>query len=118
MAYKTQNTPNLPQPQFALGSVESMSPVWAQLLYKGVGKRDKLKEGAKALEKDPSLLFKGLLGKSLLDKHINPFFREMLPDSLELDVLKQQMKFSPTNRFNMTLGKRGDTTNLGFDWRF
>ena len=117
MAYNTQNTPNFSYPQVDLDSLQNVSPVWAQILFKGISKRHKLKKGAKELKKDPSLLFKGLLGKSLLDKHINPFFRRMLPDSLELDVLKQQMRFSPNNKFDMTLGKRGATAKLGFDWR-
>ena len=97
---------------------KDVSPAWAHLLYKGVNMRDKLKEGISSLERDPSLLFKGLLGKSLLDKHINPFINEMLPDSTKLDILKRQFQFKPHDRFNMTLGSRGSTANLGLNWRF
>ena len=64
------------------------------------------------------MLFKGMLGKSLLDKHINPFFDRMLPDSTKLDVLKKQIRFQPHDRFDMTLGKKNDTTKLGLNWRF
>ena len=97
---------------------EGMSPVWANLLFKGVQKKDKLKKGFKLLEDDPSLLFKGLLGKSLLDKHINPFFDRLLPDSTKLDVLKQQIRFQPHNKFDMALRKKGDGAKLDFNWRF
>ena len=94
------------------------SPVWAEMLFKGVQKRDKLKKQVRSLEEDPSLLFKGLLGKSLLDKHINPFFAKLLPDSTKLDILKQQIKFQPNERFDMTLKKKSDGAKLGFNWRF
>ena len=97
---------------------QEMSPVWAKLLFKGVQKRDKLRKGIHSLKDDPSMLFKGMLGKSLLDKHINPFFDRMLPDSTKLDVLKQQIKFKPSDRFDMTLGKKSGGANLGFNWRF
>jgi len=92
----------------------SVNPVWAQMLYKGVEKRDKLKEGLETIEDDPSLVLKGLLGKSLLDKHINPFFDRIMPDSTKLDVLKKQIKFNPHDRFGMTLGDK----KLGLNWRF
>ena len=69
-----------------------VSPVWATLLYKGVGERDKLEKASKLVKNDPSILLKGLLGKSLLDKHINPFFNKLTPDSVKVDVLKQNLK--------------------------
>ena len=93
---------------------QEMNPVWANLLFKGVQKRDKLKKGIHALKDDPSMIFKGLLGKSLLDKHINPFLDKILPDSTKLDVLKKQIKFNPHKRFGMTIGDK----KLGLDWRF
>ena len=97
---------------------KGVSPVWAQLLYKCVSKRDKISKSAGDIKEDPSLLLKGLVGKSLLDRYINPFFERALPDSVKLDVLKQNIKFSPTKRMDISLGKRGNTTNLGFNWRF
>ena len=97
---------------------KGVSPVWAQLLYKGVSKRDKLAQGAGAIKEDPSLLLKGLVGKSLLDRYINPFFKRALPDSVKLDVLKQNIQYSPTKRLDVSLGRKGSTTNLGFNWRF
>ena len=97
---------------------QEMSPVWAELLFKGVQKRDKLKKSIHSLKDDPSMLFKGILGKSLLDKHINPFLDKMLPDSTKLDVLKRQVRFQPHDKFDMTLGKRKGTTKLGLNWRF
>ena len=97
---------------------KDMNPAWAKLLFKGMGKRDKLKRNVRSLKDDPSLLFKGILGKSLLDKHINPFFDRLLPDSTKLDVLKKQIKFKPSDRFDMTLGKKSGGANLGFNWRF
>ena len=99
-------------------SNKDMNPVWAKLLFKGVQKRDKLKKGIHALKDDPSLAIKGLLGKSILDKHINPFFDRIMPDSTKLDVLKKQIKFKPSDRFDMTLGKKSGGANLGFNWRF
>ena len=95
-----------------------ISPVWAQILYQGVEKRDKLKKTTQALKDDPSLAFKALLGKSLLDRHIDPFFAKMLPDSVKLDVLKQRFKYSPTKKLDLTLGKKGDDPKLTVNWRF
>ena len=97
---------------------KEMNPVWANLLFKGIQKRDKLKKGILTLKDDPSMIFKGLRGKSLLDKHIDPFFRRLLPDSTKLDVLKQQIKFKPNDRFDMTLGKKSGGAKLGLNWRF
>jgi hypothetical protein len=114
MAYNKQNTLN----KEFLSFDKPTNPVWAEMLFKGVQKRDKLKKQVKSLKDDPSMLFKGLLGKSLLDKHINPFFDELLPDSTKLDILKQQIKFQPNERFDMTLKKKGDAAKLGFNWRF
>ncbi len=110
MAYNKQNITNKESLSFG----KAVSPVWAEMLFKGVQKRDKLKKQVKSLEEDPSMLFKGLLGKSLLDKHINPFFADLLPDSTKLDVLKKQIKFNPHKRFGMTVGDK----KLGLDWRF
>ena len=97
---------------------KDMNPAWAKLLFKGIGKRDKLKKNVRSLKDDPSLLFKGILGKSLLDKHINPFFNKILPDSAKLDVLRRQIRFQPHDRFNMTLGKKGRGAKLDLNWRF
>jgi hypothetical protein len=97
---------------------QEMSPVWAKLLFKGVQKRDKLRKGIHSLKDDPSMIFKGFLGKSLLDKHINPFFDKLLPDSTKLDVLKRQIRFQPHDRFDMTLRKKGKGAKLGLNWRF
>ena len=108
--YKTQNTPI----KLDLEHDPKVSPVWAKLLYKGVSKRDKLQRGLEQVKGDPSLLFKGFLGKSLLDKHINPFFDRMLPDSTKLDVLKRQIQFQPHKRFDMPVGDK----KLGLNWRF
>tara|TARA_R100001594_G_scaffold136656_1_gene179140 strand:- start:104 stop:436 length:333 start_codon:yes stop_codon:yes gene_type:complete len=110
MAYNTQYSPDY--------ASENTSPLWAEILSKGIQKRDKLKKGVHELKDDPSILFKGLLGKSLLDKHINPFFDRIMPDSTKLDILKQQIKFQPSDRFDMTLRKKGDSAKLGFNWRF
>ena len=110
MAYNKQNTLN----KEFLSFDKPTNPVWAEMLFKGVQKRDKLKKQVKSLKDDPSMLFKGLLGKSLLDKHINPFFADLLPDSTKLDVLKKQIKFQPHDRFGMTLGDK----KLGLNWRF
>lgn len=101
---------NLLQSDFDRG----VSPAWAQLLYKGVGKRNKLSDASRAIKSDPSLLLKGYFGKSLLDKHVNPFLEKVLPDSVKLDVLKQKLKFSPSRKLDMTLGKR----KFGLNWRF
>tara|TARA_R100000781_G_scaffold96610_1_gene60603 strand:- start:6443 stop:6778 length:336 start_codon:yes stop_codon:yes gene_type:complete len=95
-----------------------VSPVWAELLYKGVQKRDKLSDAAEQVKGDPSLLFKGMLGKSLLDRHINPFLEKMLPDSVKLDVLKQNLLYSPTKKLGFSFGKKGDTSSLGINYRF
>lgn len=92
----------------------NVSPVWAQLLYKGMSKRDKLSDVSKQVKGDPSLLLKGYFGKSLLDKHINPFLKKVLPDSVKLDVLKQNIKFSPSKRLDMTFGDK----KFGLNWRF
>jgi hypothetical protein len=100
------------------GYNQEMSPVWAKLLFKGVQKRDKLKKSVHALKDDPSMLFKGVLGKSLLDKHINPFLDKLLPDSTRLDVLRREFKFQPHDRFDMTLGKKGRGAKLDLNWRF
>ena len=118
MYNNTLNKPNISSINADSSYDKGVSPVWARLLYKGVQKRDKLEQGAKAIGDDPSLLFKGLLGKSLLDKHINPFFKKMLPDSTKIDILKRQFKFQPHDRFDMTLGKKGNTAKLGLNWRF
>ena len=104
--------------KLGFASNKEMNPVWAKMLFKGVQKRDKLKKGIHALKDDPSLVIKGLLGKTLLDKHINPFFDRLLPDSTKLDVLKQQIKFKPNDKFDMTLGKKSSGAKLGFNWRF
>ena len=97
---------------------QGVSPVWATLLHKGVKNRDKLSDAAGKIKKDPSLLLKGLLGKSMLDKHINPFFDKILPDSAKIDVLKQQIKFQPNKNFDFSLGKKGDKGLLDINWRF
>ena len=110
MAYNNQNTENIERLSFQ----KPTNPVWAEMLFKGVQKRDKLKKQVRALEEDPSMLFKGLLGKSLLERHINPFFDRIMPDSTKLDVLKKQIKFQPHDRFGMTLGDK----KLGLNWRF
>ena len=110
MAYNTQNKLN----KEFLSFDKRTNPVWAEMLFKGVQKRDKLKKQVKSLEEDPSMLFKALLGKSLLDKHINPFFDKIMPDSTKLDVLKKQIKFNPHERFGMTVGDK----KLGLNWRF
>ena len=96
------------------GMKPAENPVWANILFKGVQKRDKLKKGVETLKDDPSLLVKGLLGKSLLDKHINPFFDKIMPDSTKLDVLRKQIKFNPNEKFGMTVGDN----KLAFNWRF
>ena len=110
----SQNTNNTKFPSFDRG----VSPVWAQLLYKGVGSRDKIKEGIETVKADKDLLWQGLLGKSFLDRVINPGFKKLLPDSTKLDVLKQEFKYSPTKKLDLTLGKRGDDTKFGLNWRF
>ena len=97
---------------------KNVSPVWAQLLYKGISKRDKLEKGMQDIKHDPSLLLKGLVGKSLLDRYIDPFLSRALPDSVKLDVLKQNLLYSPSRKLDISLGKKGKTTNLGFNWRF
>jgi len=96
----------------------AVNPVWAQLLFKGVQNKDKIKKNIDMIEDDPSLIAKGLLGKTLLDKHINPFLDKLLPDSTKLDVLKRQLHFRPKDNFGMTLGKKDDNVNLGLNWRF
>ena len=95
-----------------------VSPVWAQLLYKGVQDRDKVKEGINTIKGDKDLLWQGILGKSLLDRVIDPGLKRLLPDSTKLDVLKQEFKYSPTRKLDLSLGKRGKTTNFGLNWRF
>lgn len=108
--YSPINSPAVP-----LGNMKPVeNPVWANILFKGVQKRDKLKKGVETLKDDPSMLVKGLLGKSLLDKHINPFFDRIMPDSTKLDILKKQIKFNPNERFGMTVGDN----KLAFNWRF
>ena len=102
----------------SLGFDRDVSPVWAHLLYKGVAKRDKLSKGIESVKDDPTLLFKGLFGKSLLDKHIHPFMDKILPDSVKLDVLRQKLRFSPRKNLDIDLAKRGGTTKLGLKWRF
>ena len=102
-------------PAVRLGGMEpTENPVWANILFKGIQKRDKLKKGVETLKDDPSLIVKGLLGKSLLDKHINPFFDKIMPDSTKLDVLKKQIQFNPNERFGMTVGD----DKLALNWRF
>ena len=91
-----------------------VSPVWAELLYKGVSKRDKFADICSKVKSEPSLLLKGYFGNSLLDKHINPFLKKMLPDSVKLDVLKQNIKFSPNRKLDMTFGDK----KFGLNWRF
>ena len=113
MSANNNITPDVPlKPE--IDHDRSISPVWAQILYKGVEGRDKLKKVNEALNDDPSLAFKAILGKSLLDRHIDPFFAMVLPDSMKLDVLKQRLKFKPHERFDMTVGKN----KLDFNWRF
>ena len=97
---------------------KATNPVWAEMLFKGIQKRDKLKKGVHALKDDPSMILKGLLGKSLLDRHINPFFDKILPDSTKLDVLKQQIKFQPTKNLDMFLRRKSGGAKLGLNWRF
>ena len=97
---------------------QGVSPVWATLLHKGVKNRDKLSDAAGKIKKDPSLLLKGLLGKSMLDKHINPFFDKITPDSVKVDALKNRIKWSPTKKLDFSLGKKGDTGLLDINWRF
>jgi len=104
------------QPVFQV--MDKPTPEWLNLVSKGIMKRDKLKRGAKQLQDDPSLLFKGLFGKSLLDRHINPFLDRITPDSINVDVLRRNVKFSPHNNFNMTLGAKGGNPNIGINWRF
>ena len=111
MSVNTYNNPNI---DFDRG----VSPVWAELLYKGVGSRDKIKEGLRTVREDKDLLWQGILGKSLLDRFIDPGLKKLLPDSTKLDVLKQEFKYSPTKKLDLTLGKRGKTSKLGFNWRF
>jgi hypothetical protein len=118
MSMNTLNTEYKPRIQPSFHDMTTPTPTWLNLLSKGVSKRDKIKRSAKQLKGDPSLLFKGLLGKSLLDKHINPFFKRMLPDSMKVDVLKQNLQFSPHDRFKMTLGARGGNPKIGLNWRF
>ena len=108
------NNPNIEFPEFS----KDVSPVWANLLYKGIKNPDKVSKGLKAIKEDKDLLWQGLLGKSLLDRFITPGIDSLLPDSTKLDVLKREFKFSPTRKLDFTLGKRGDTAKLGFDWRF
>ena len=95
-----------------------VSPVWANLLYKGVKNRDKLQEKMDIVKDDPTLLFKGLLGKSLLDKFIDPGLAKLLPDSIKLDVLKHKLHINPTKKLHLELGKKNKTFNLGIDYKF
>jgi len=97
---------------------QGVSPVWATLLHKGVKNRDKLSDAAGKIKKDPSLLLKGLLGKSMLDKHINPFFDKITPDSVRIDALKNRINWSPTKKLDFSLGKKGDKGLLDINWRF
>jgi hypothetical protein len=118
MEYNTPNKPTNAPLQLDMKHNPAVSPIWAKLLYKGVTKKDKMQSKIDALRDDPSAIFKGYLGKSLLDKHINPFFDRIMPDSTKLDVLKRQFKFQPHDRFNMTVGAKGGNPKMNLNWRF
>ena len=99
MAYKEQNTADSVRITYDRG----VSPVWARLLHKGVENRGKLKSTLTKVGESPELIPAAFLGKSLLDRFIDPTLTKLLPDSVKADVLRNKITFSP-----------GKKTQLGF----
>ena len=91
-----------------------VSPVWAQLLAKSF--RDP--EAVKAQLRDTEGLLGGLAGKGLLDMYIDPYLESKLPSKIDLDLEKKRIKYKPTRNLGLTLGKSGDMTKFGLNWRF
>lgn len=105
MAYKEQNTADSVRITYDRG----VSPVWARLLHKGVGNRAKLKSTLTKVGENPELIPVAFLGKSLLDRFIDPALTKLLPDSVKADVLKNRITYSPSKK--MDLGFKLSKTN-------
>ena len=72
--------------------------------------KDVFKDLAKVYDKEPHQTAQGLLG--------NYIMRELTPDNLDIDLIDKKLSFSPTDNFNLGVGKRGDTNFLNLGWRF
>lgn len=105
MAYKEQNTADSVRITYDRG----VSPVWARLLHKGVENRGKLKSALTKVGESPELLPAAFLGKSLLDRVIDPTLNRLLPDSVKADILRNKITYSPSKR--MDLGFKLSKTN-------
>jgi len=114
MAYNTETTSTPLQMSFN----KDVSPVWAQLLYKGAKNPGKLKSTLSDVRENPSLLPGAFVGKSLLDKFINPTLDKLLPDSVKTDVLRNKITFSPTKKLDMGLTLEKKSPLLNINWKF
>ncbi len=101
------------EPIDSLNYSPKVNPAWAELLYKGVGKRKKLKESFNMLKNNPELAIQGLLGKSLLDKQIQPFVDKIMPEKTKLDIAKGNLMYSPNENLDLSIDKDA-TFNLNF----
>lgn len=114
MAYNSDNTANMEEMTFN----RDVSPVWAQLLHKGVQNRAGIKNTLSQVGDNPALIPGAIFGKTFLDRVIDPTLTKLLPDSVRADVLKNKINFSPNRNLNM--GFKLDKKNplLTLDWRF
>ena len=114
MAYNTETTSNPLEMPFN----KDVSPAWAQLLYKGAKNPGKFKNTLSDIGDNPALIPGAFIGRSLLDRFINPNLHKLLPDSVRADVLRNKINFSPTRKLDM--GFKMDKKNplLTLDWRF
>ena len=114
MAYNTEdNTESIEIP-----FNRDVSPVWTQLLYKGVQNRGKLKSAMSDIRDNPALVPGAIFGKSFLDRIIDPTLKKLLPDSVRADVLKNKLTYSPNKKLDMGFKLDKKSPLLTIDWRF
>ena len=111
---------------------EQRVPMWANLLYQGVGNRHQIKDTLKKWKEDPSLaepVIQGLLGQHLLSKVLPSNMRADLKNksldwnindrlSLGLSEDDKSLNYRATDNLDVGFGKRGDTNFLNLGWRF
>ena len=88
-------------------------PMWADILYSGIANRDKIKDTLKDWKDDPSLItpaVHGLMGQYLLNT--------MLPSNVNLDLKNKRLNYRASDKLNVGLSKKGDTSFLNLGWRF
>ena len=83
---------------------------WLDLLDQGIKGADILgKSKTKDFKKDPSLLVKGFAANQL-----NQYLKGKMPNKLNIDLKEKELKYSPTEKMTVGLGK----DKFSFDWKF